>query len=936
MTPVRRLSLHLLATLLLAPALQAQVPNTLLHSIPPPLTGLQDGAELGASVAVEGDYTVTGAPFDDASGGDSGVVKVFHTSTGALLFVLPNPNPAGNDRFGTSVAISGTRVVVGAPFDDVGADDAGSAYVYDLTSDTPTVPTVTLNNPSPATFDLFGTSVAISGTRIVVGAYFKDSVAGNSGSAYGYDLTSATPRVPVVTWNNPTPALQDNFGYAVAISGTRVVVGAHNDDTGGYNDGIAYVYDFMSATPAVPVATLNNPSPSFQDNFGYSVGISGTRVIVGAYRDDSGELEAGSAYVYDLISGTPTVPIATLNNPSPGFQDNFGYSVAISGARVVIGARYDDTGADDAGSSYVYDLNSATPTVPVATLLNPSPMAGDHFGNSVAISGTRVVIGANDDDTGAEDAGSAYVYDLATWHPTIPTATLNHPGLELGNLFGYAVAISGTRVVVGALADNTGGINAGSAYVYDLSGATPTVPTLTLHNPTPAFQDNFGTSVAISGTLVVIGAPRDDAGAQDAGSAYIYDLTGATPSIPSATLNNPGLAANDLFGSCVAISGSRVVVGALYNDTGATYAGSAYVYDLTSSTPTIPTTTLNNPSPSVDEHFGTSVAISGTQVVVGAPYDHNGATGSGSAYVYDLTSATPAVPTATLNNPSLAAYDAFGNSVAISGTRVVVGTPFDDTGAKDAGSTYVYDLTSATPTVPVVTLNNPSPAANDRFGCCVAISGTRVVVGAYQDDAGATDAGSAYVYDLTSATPTIPVTTLNKSHPAASDQFGISVAISDTTIAIGTPGDDTLGSEKGYAYIYGPNPDLDGDGLRDAWELSYWPTTTGHSALDDFDHDGYVEVLELALGLDPTVPDPGGLPPVTNEGDYLTMTITKHAGVTYEVQSAGTLLPGQPDSFSPATTTILLNNATTLKVRDNTLIGTTPTRFLRVKVTTAP
>ena len=136
------------------------------------------------------------------------------------------------------------------------------------------------------------------------------------------------------------------------------------------------------------------------------------------------------------------------------------------------------------------------------------------------------------------------------------------------------------------------------------------------------------------------------------------------------------------------------------------------------------------------------------------------------------------------------------------------------------------------------------------------------------------------------------------------------------------------------AYAYESNPlDQDNDGLLDSWELTYWPTTAGHGPLDDFDHDGYVNLLEMALGLDPTVPNSSDLPPVTNEGGYLTMILTKQPGVRYEVQSAGSLAP---DSFSASTTTVLLNNATTLKVRDNVRLGTQPARYLRLKVTTAP
>jgi hypothetical protein len=136
--------------------------------------------------------------------------------------------------------------------------------------------------------------------------------------------------------------------------------------------------------------------------------------------------------------------------------------------------------------------------------------------------------------------------------------------------------------------------------------------------------------------------------------------------------------------------------------------------------------------------------------------------------------------------------------------------------------------------------------------------------------------------------------------------------------------------------VTGFGPDSDNDGLLDSWELLYSFVLTDFSATADFDRDGLPDLQELAFGLYPGVPDAQLQPAVVVEGGYLTITITKHAGVTYEVQSAGTLATGQPTSFSPTTTTVLLDNGTTLKVRDNILIGTPPARFLRVKVTAAP
>ena len=923
----------ILFAILTAPV-SAQVPNTLKHSIAPPPTGVQEGAQLGSRVAVEGGYTVVGALWDDTGASGAGVVKVFNSSTGALLFVIPNPSPEDSDNFGVTVAISGTLVVVGAYGDNTGAGRAGSAYVYDLSSGTATVPVATLNNPSPAASESFGTCVAISGTKIVVGAIGDNTGASRTGSAYVYDLTSGTPTVPIATLNNPSPADDDSFGVWVGISGSRVVVGALYDDTGASDAGSAYVFDLNSGTPAVPVVTLNNPSPAAQDWFGKAVGISGTKVVVGAPNDDTGASNAGTVYVYDIISATPTVPVATINNPTPGNGGSFGNFVAISGARIVSGVRNNVSASGRYGTAHVYDLGSGTPTVPVMTLNNPGPDTNSSFGFSGGIFGTQLVVGAPDDNTIASYSGSACVYDLGSATPTIPVATLRDSGPAPGDLFGTSVAVSGARMVVGAPYDDTGAGNAGRAYVYDLTSRTPLVPVATLNNPSPEADDYFGTSVAIFGSRVVVGAYRDYDIAFSSGSAYVYDLSSGTPTVPVAMLRNPSPAANDYFGYSVAISGTRVVIGAYQDDTGATNAGSAYVYDLNSGAPTVPMTVLNNPSPAANDYFGWSVAISGTRVVVGAYGDDTGATDGGSAYVYDLSSGTPTGPISTLNNPSPAVGDQFAYSVAISGTRATVGAPFDDTGATDAGSAYVYDLSSGTPAVPVATLNNPGPAVNDRLGSAVAISGTRVVVGAHQDDTGTTDAGSAYVYDLSSGAPTVPVATLNNPSPAVGDYFGWAVAIDGMTVAIGAPKDDTVMLNKGYAYVFGPaSNDFDNDGLLDIWEYARFGSISAHSGLDDSDGDGRVELLEQAFNTNPLLPDVAGAPQAVNEGGYLTMTIAKRAGVSYSVQSAAT-----PDgaSFSAATTTVLVNDATTLKVRDNVVVGSPLSRFMRVRVTAAP
>jgi len=335
-------------------------------------------------------------------------------------------------------------------------------------------------------------------------------------------VSSGSLRSLQATLNNPAPADYDYFGYSVSISGDYAIVGAYWNDTGADSAGSAYIY-VRSGTTWSLQATLNNPAPADYDRFGNSVSISGDYAIVGAFADDTSATEAGSAHIY-VRSGTTWSLQSTLNNPAPAANDLFGYSVAISGDYAIVGAYYDDTGVENAGSAYIY-VRSGTTWSLQATLNNPDPAAYDWFGCSVAISSDYVIVGAPYDDTGATDAGSAYIYVRSgtTWSLQ---ATLNNPTPAAYDWFGRDVSISGDYAIVGAYGDDTGAGDAGSAYIYARSGTTWSLQS-TLNNPTPIGGDIFGASVAISGDYAIVGAFYEDTGANAAGSAYIY---GSSPS----------------------------------------------------------------------------------------------------------------------------------------------------------------------------------------------------------------------------------------------------------------------------------------------------------------------------------------------------------------------------------------------------------------------
>ena len=727
----------------------------------------EDSDFFGNSVAISGNIVVVGAYGDNTGATDAGAAYIFDATTGNLLYTLTNPSPAAYDYFGYSVAISGNTVVVGAYQDDTGATDAGAAYIFDAATGNLLR---TLANPTPAASDSFGYSVAISDDTVVVGAYKDDMGATDAGAAYIFNATTGNL---LHTLANPTPAAGDGFGYSVAISGNIVVVGANADDTSATDSGAAYI--FYASTGNL-LYTIANPTPAAYDYFGNSVAISGNTVVVGAYQDDTGASNAGAAYIFDVTGNNL---LRTLANPTPAGNDYFGNSVAISGNTVVVGAYQDDTGAIDAGAAYIFD---ATPSNLLYTLANPTPVAKDWFGSSIAISGNTVVIGAPYDDTGTTDVGTVYIFDATTGDLL---RTLANPSPATGDCFGYSVAISGNNVVVGTPYDDTGATNAGTTYIFD---ATTGNLLRTLANPSPASGDFFGYSVAISGNNVVVGTPYDDASATNAGSVYVFDAT--TGNILR-TLPNPTPAAGDVFGYSVSISGNTAVIGAPYDDTGATDTGAVYIFDATTGSLL---RTLTNPTPAAGDYFGSSVFVSGNNVVVGAYGDDTGATNAGAAYIFDATTGNLL---RTLTNLTPVANDNFGYSVAISDNTVVIGTPYYDTAMADSGAAYIFDANTGNP---LSMLANPTPATGDSFGYSVAVSGNIVIVGEAFLGTVSADAGTAYIFNA----PTVSVlcSIINSTTPVASDSFGYSVAISGNNLVVGTPYDDTGATDSGAAYIF--------------------------------------------------------------------------------------------------------------------------------------
>lgn len=306
-------------------------------------------------------------------------------------------------------------------------------------------------------------------------------------------------------------------------------------------------------------------------------------------------------------------------------------------------ARADEIPADDAFTQQ-------------AKLNNPEPAQADYFGNSVAISGDTVIVGASrDDGTFGADEGSAYVFVRSgtIWSQR---AKLTASDAAANDTFGNHVAISGNTVVVGAYLDDGAFLDQGSAYVFVGSGATWSQQAK-LENPEPAASDRYSlSSVAISGDTAVVGAEADDGTFTDQGSAYVFVRSGAAWSL-QAKLDNPEPAAADRYGNSVTISGDTVIVGNNHDNGTFFIQGSAYVF-VRSGAAWTQQSKLTASDAALGDNFGYSVAISGNTAIVGAYSDNDTFVDQGSAYVFQ-------------NPAPTAAYVSVGGRVSDSNGRAV-------------------------------------------------------------------------------------------------------------------------------------------------------------------------------------------------------------------------------------------------------------------------
>ena len=796
-------------------------------------------------------------------------------------FILPSQqaylkasNSDENDNFGFSVAISGNTIIVGAPNEDSdgvnddqtdnSASSAGAAYVFVRNGNT-WVQQAYLKASNSDVFDGFGGSVAISGDTIVVGAPSESSGADGVNGNQGDDSAFSAGAAYVFVRNGNTWSQQaylkasnsgafDDFGESVAIAGDTILVGAPDEDSD-------------------------------------ADGVNGDQT-------DNSAFDAGAVYIF-VRNGNTWSQQAYLKASNSDVFDSFGQSVAISEDTILVGAPDEDSDADgvngdqtdnsarNAGAAYVFIRNGNTWAQQAYLKASNSDgitgnrLCGDSFGQSVAISDDTIVIGAGDeasdannvngdqDDNSGERAGAAYVFvrNGSIWSQQ---AYLKASNSDSGDNFGRAVAVSGNIIVVTADGEDSDsnsinriqggftGPESGAAYVYVRSEniwiQEAYLKASNSDGGENILGDVFGSSMAISGNTIVIGASNEDSdangingdqtdnSAEEAGAAYVFVLDEFAPSVEASQqsyLKASNSEEDDVFGRSVAVSADTIVIGANGEDSIANTingdqsnnsgdnTGAVYVFARNDDA-WIQQAYLKASNSDSGDGFGFSVSISGDTIVVGAIGEDSVANGvngdqednsvfnSGAAYVF-VRNGTSWAQQSYLKASNSNRGDAFGFSVAISDDTIIAGAPSENL-FEEAAYVFVRNGNTWTQQSRITASNGEE---TDQFGESVAISGNTIVVGATREDSdtdeingdqadnSASFAGAAYVF-FRSGNTWSQQAYLKASNSDAFDEFGKSVAISGDTVVVGAPREASDSSDQadnsarftGAAYVF--------------------------------------------------------------------------------------------------------------------------------------
>ena len=395
-----------------------------------------------------------------------------------------------------------------------------AAYLHTTTLSAADSVETKVTSPDPQRGDEFGRAVAVQNNIVVVGAPNEASLGFGTGAAYVYEKTSTGWQFQQTLTAHDASA-GSFFGTSVAIDGDRIVVGAYGDPNVDVGAGAAYVF-VRAATKWTPEAKLIGSENSAFDGFGISVAIKDDRIVCGAFGNSPpNQSEVGSAYVFRRINGL-WIQEQELSASDGAPLARFGLSVAMNADTVAVGADGDAELGFYSGAVYVFTFDGST-WVQQQKLHAQDPQESASFGYHIAMSGDTLVAGAPQNQIGNHTLGAAYIFTRGShgWSQDRKLVAMDSDAFDG---FGLRVAISDDTIAVGSMFDHDAAPGGGAAYVYKRNGQSGWSLRDKLFASDAAKDDNFGSAVAVSNNTVLVGAFARSDIAFIAGAAYIYEF----------------------------------------------------------------------------------------------------------------------------------------------------------------------------------------------------------------------------------------------------------------------------------------------------------------------------------------------------------------------------------------------------------------------------
>lgn len=365
------------------------------------------------------------------------------------------------DLFAHAVALGGDLAIFSAPLDAERGEEAGAAYVFERINGFwgEQAKLHPLDGPPGLHFSLG--AVAVMRSTVLVGWPADDDQGSRSGSAYVFERDPDAGWVQTAKLLASDGAEDDFFGGSVGLSGDQALVGAWNQGVGG----AVYVFE-RRAEEWFETQKLVGGGLRGLASFGWVLSVHEDTLAVGAPWD--GPLREGSAFVFERQSDGAWVEVEKLVAHDRGDSDLFGTKVGVHGSVVAVAAGNDDDMGPNAGAAYVFERSETGEWLETAKLLAEDGRESDAFGAAVAVSPDAIYVMAGRAEIGKQpETGAVYVYRKidGVWTQTNKFAP---PDAQTGDQFGIALAVDGGTLLAGAPRDDDNGVDAGSAYVYEL------------------------------------------------------------------------------------------------------------------------------------------------------------------------------------------------------------------------------------------------------------------------------------------------------------------------------------------------------------------------------------------------------------------------------------------------------------------------------------